>query len=151
MENRYGVLPLPMYEENQEGGYHTVVWNGASITSIPSSLLDSRKELVGATLELMAAESYRQVRPAYCEVALKTKYSEDLQDSAMYDLIIDSFQFSFGFVYSTKSLGGIGSLFRDLSIDIAQKWDENDAVYQEKLIDLIDGLDEASFIANYGG
>ena len=151
MENRYGVLPLPMYEENQDGGYHTVVWNGASITSIPSSLLSSRKELVGATLELMAAESYRQVRPAYCEVALKTKYSEDLQDSAMYDLIIDSFQFSFGFVYSTKSLGGIGSLFRDLSIDIAQKWDENDAVYQEKLNDLIDGLDEASFIANYGG
>lgn len=151
MANRYGVLPLPMYEENQEGGYHTVVFNGASMTTIPSSLVDERKDLVGATLELMAAESYRQVRPAYCEVALKTKYSEDPKDAAMYDLIIDSFQYSFGYVYSTKSLGGIGSLFRNLSIDLAQKWDENDEVYQEKLDDLLDGLDEASFIANYGG
>lgn len=151
MANRYGVLPLPMYEENQEGGYHTVVFNGASMTTIPSSLIDERKDLVGATLELMAAESYRQVRPAYCEVALKTKYSEDPQDAAMYDLIIDSFQYSFGYIYSTKSLGGVGNLFRNLSIDIAQKWDENDEVYQEKLNELIDGLDEASFIANYGG
>ena len=69
----------------------------------------------------------------------------------MYDLIIDSFQYSFGYIYSTKSLGGVGNLFRNLSIDIAQKWDENDEVYQEKLNELIDGLDEASFIANYGG
>ena len=150
MENRYGVLPLPMYEENQEGGYHTVVFNGASMTTIPSSLVNDKKEVVGATLELMAAESYRQVRPAYCEIALKAKYSDDLQDAAMYDLIIDSFQYSFGYVYSTKSLGGIGSLFRNYSIDIAQKWEENSEMYQEKLDLLIDGLDEASFIANYG-
>lgn len=151
MENRYGVLPLPMYEENQEGGYKTVVFNGASMATIPSSLPDERKDVVGATLELMAAESYRQVRPAYCEVALKTKYSEDPKDAAMYDLIIDSFHYNFGFIYSTKSLGGVGNLFRNLGNDIAQKWDENDEVYQEKLNELIDGLDEVSFIANYGG
>lgn len=150
MVNRYGVLPLPMYEENQEGGYHTVVFNGASMTTIPSSLSSDKKDAVGATLELMAAESYRQVRPAYCEIALKAKYSDDLQDAAMYDLIIDSFQYSFGYVYSTKSLGGIGSLFRNYSIDIAQKWEENSEMYQEKLDLLIDGLDEASFIANFG-
>ena len=147
---RYGIVPIPMLDESQECGYRTHVFGAASAIVIVSSLPEEKKEFVGATLELMAAESYRQVTPAYCEVALKTKYSEDAQDSAMFDLIINSTYFSFGFLNSS-SLGGITKLFRNLSLDLAQQWDENDEVYQEKLDDLIDGLDEISFINNYGG
>lgn len=151
MKDRYGVLPLPMFEENQDGGYRTVCTNNASLIAILSSLTSDRKELVGATLELMAAESYKQVTPAYYEIALKSKYSEDPSDAKMYDIILDSFTFSFGYCYSTESLGGVGSLFRNLTVDIAEKWDENDEVYEEKLQALIDGLDEAAFKAMYGG
>lgn len=150
MKDRYGVLPLPMFEENQDGGYRTVCTNNCSLVTILSSLPADRKDLVGATIELMAAESYRQVRPAYFEVALKSKYSEDPNDAKMYDVILNSFTFSFGYCYSTESLGGIGSLFRDLSADIAEKWDSNNEMYEEKLTQLIDGLDEAAFKAMYG-
>ena len=146
MKDPYGILPLPMLDEEQ-GGYSTTVGNVASLIVILSSLPDSRKELVGATLELMAAESYKQVTPEYYEVALKTKYAESPEDSKLYDLILNSVKFSFGYCYSTESLGGIGALFRILGNDIAQKYDENDDVYYEKLQTLIDGLDEAAFKA----
>ena len=114
-----------------------------------SSLPADRKDVVGATIELMAAESYRQVRPAYFEVVLKSKYSEDPNDAKMYDIVLNAFTFSFGYCYSTESLGGIGSLFRDLSADIAEKWDANSEKYEEKLTILIDGLDEAAFKAMF--
>lgn len=151
MKDRYGVLPLPMFEENQEGGYRTVCTNNASLVTILSSLASDRKELVGATIELMAAESHRQVRPAYFEIALKSKYAEDPADAKMYDIILNSFTFSFGYCYSTETLGGVGGLFRNLTIDIAEKWDEKDEFYEEVLTKLIDGLDEAAFKAMYGG
>ena len=150
MKDRYGVLPYPMYEENQDGGYRTVFTNNASVVVVLSSLADDRTELVGTTLELMAAESYRQVRPAYFEVALKSKYSEDPADAKMYDIILDSITFSFGYCYSTGSLEGVGSLFRNLTLDLAAIWEENEEIYREKLEVLIQGLDDAAFNAMYG-
>ena len=156
MKDPYGILPLPMLDEDQEGGYATAVNNTSSLITILSSLPSERKELVGATLELMAAESYKQVTPTYFEVAVKTKYAEAPEDAKMYDMILNSVRFSFGYCYSTESLRGgknglpIGALFRIITDDLAQKYDENDDVYEENLQKLIDGLDEAAFKAMYG-
>ncbi len=156
MKDAYGVLPMPMLEENQDGGYATTVVNTASLITILSSLPSERKELVGTTLELMAAESYKQVTPTYFEVAVKTKYAEAPEDAKMYDLILNSVRSSFGYCYSTESLRGgsgqnpIGTLFRTMTDDLAQKYDQNDEVYEENLQKLIDGLDEAAFKAMYG-
>ena len=153
MKDSYGVLPMPMLEENQEGGYATTVGNVASLVTILSSLPDNRKDMIGATLELLAAESYKQVTPAYFEIALKTKYAESKEDSDMYDRILNSITFSFGYCYSTESLKGgtgalqIGSLFRRLDDDLAQVYDANGSIYEENLQKLIDGLDQAAFNA----
>ncbi len=157
MKDAYGMLPLPMLDENQEGGYATTVGNVASLVTILSSVPDDRKALVGATLELMAAESYKQVTPTYFEVAVKTKYSEAPDDARMYDLILNSIRFSFGYCYSTESLKGggnglpIGNLFRLMNIDFAAEYDKHDEAYEQNLQKLIDGLDEAAFKAMYGG
>lgn len=152
MKDRYGVIPMPMLNEAQftEMGYQTSCVNTCSLITILSCLPESRKNVVGATIELMAAESYKQVRPAYFEVALKSKYSEDPNDAKMYDIVLDSFTFSFGYCYSTESLKAVGSLFRNFTADIAEKWDANDDVYEQKLQELINGLDEAAFKAMFG-
>ena len=65
----------------------------------------------------------------------------------MYDRIINSFVYTFGFCYSTKSLAGIGGLFRDIDADIAQRYEQNKIKYQTSLDELIDKLDEISFMA----
>ena len=106
---------------------------------------------MGATLELMAAESYKQVTPTYYEVALKTKYADSPEDAKIYDLILNSVTISFGYCYSTQNLNGIGSLFRVMDSDIAKTYAENELVYQQKLSDLIDSLDTAAFNASFGG
>ena len=156
MKDAYGVLPLPMLDEAQ-GKYQTSTANVASLVTILSSLPNERKELIGATLELMAAESYKQVTPAYFEIAVKTKYAESPEDAKIYDLILNSVTISFGACYGTESIKGangnmpITTLFRKVTDDLVQKWETNASAYEENLQKLIDGLDEAAFKASYGG
>ena len=42
-------------------------------------------------------------------------------------------------------------MFRNLTIDFAEKWDEKDDLYEEQLAKLINGLEEPAFNAMYGG
>ena len=146
---QYGVVPLPKLDTDQES-YRTICVNTASLVVILASLPAERREMVGATLELMAAESYKQVTPAFYDIVLKSKYSNAPDDAEMYDLILSSFTISFGYCYSTVSLGKIGSLFRDITIDLAQTYEANEEVYQTALETLIDKLDEVAFLAESG-
>jgi hypothetical protein len=143
MQDDYGVLPLPKFDEEQDD-YYTTFDNTSSLIVVLSTCTATEK--VGATLELMAAEAYKQVTPAYFEICLQGKYSDEPADAEMYDRIIKSFVYSFGFCYSTKSLEGIGSLFRDIDADIAQRYEQNKIKYQTSLETLIDKLDEISFM-----
>ncbi|MBO5306098.1 MAG: hypothetical protein J6B12_04980 [Clostridia bacterium] len=143
MSDDYGVVPLPKFDEAQEN-YRTIAANIASFVVVLSTVENTEK--VGAVLELMAAETYKQVTPAFFDTVLKGKYSDSPDDAEMYDKILNSFTYNFGFCYSTVSLGGIGSLFRVLSDDLSQKYETNKIMYQTSLDDLVDKLDEISFV-----
>ena len=141
----YGVLPIPKYDEEQEN-YRTCFGNAASALAICSNLSDSRAAMVSAVLELLSAESYKQVLPVYYETVLKGHYSREQADAEMYDLILESAVFSFGFAYSTSSIGGISGIFRRLQLDydIQNYIDSNKDVWEQKLTDLLLALEEVS-------
>ena len=144
MTSPYGALPLPMFDEDQ-GYYATYPHNGCSLLTVLSSIEAERVDMIGHTIELMAAESYRQVMPKYFEVCLKSKYSADASDAMMFDIIVESIRFDYGLVFGTKSIGGVNILFRDYSADFAQKYESNRTTYETALEKLIDKLDELSF------
>lgn len=144
MTTPYGALPLPMYDEDQ-GHYATYPQNACSLITVLSTCQNT--DLVGATLELMAAESYRQVTPEYYSKCLKGKYSRNADDARMYDKIVEGIKLDFGFIYATQSIGGVNNLFRKLDGDIAQTYEANKVMYETQLNDLIDKLDEISFLA----
>ena len=144
MTNPYGALPMPMYDSEQDG-YGSYPQNGCSLLTVLSTCQNT--ELIGATLELMAAESYRQVTPQYYEVCLKGKYSAAADDARMYDTIIQGIKLDFGFIYASVSIGGINNLFRNLDGDIAQTYEANKIKYETALETLVDKLDEISFMS----
>ncbi len=141
----YGVLPIPKYNEEQ-GAYRTCFANDASALAVCSNLDADRAAMVSAVLEVLSAESYKQVIPAYYETVLKGHYSREAADAEMYDKILESFVFSFGFAWSTGSLGGISSIFRKLQsdYDIQQYIDSNRESWEQKLDDLLAALDAVS-------
>lgn len=143
MTNPYGALPMPMYDSEQDG-YASYPQNGCSLVVVLSTCQNT--ELIGATLELMAAESYRQVTPQYYEVCLKGKYSAAADDARMYDKIVQGVKLDFGFIYASVSIGGVNNLFRNLKGDIAQTYEANKVKYETALETLVDKLDEISFM-----
>ncbi len=144
-EVNYGVIPAPKYDEDQED-YYIGFGNVASALAICSNLSDERAVMVSAVLEVLSAESYKQVIPVYYGTILQGQYSREQADAEMYDRILNSFVFSFGFAYSSQSLGGVGIIFRNLtpSFDIQNHIDSNKDTWNAKLEDLLAALEAVS-------
>jgi len=109
----YGVLPLPKYDENQQQ-YRTTPQDSYSILSVPTTTLSP--EMIGAVLEVMCCESYRQIRPAYFEQAYKLKYLDAPADAEMFDLIVDNICYNFG-VLNSNALGDPAWIFRKQMVE----------------------------------
>ncbi len=97
MEGDYGILPYPKYDEAQ-GEYHTSSRTTHSAMVMP--LICGDREMAGAFLEALAFSDYSMVIPAYFELALKTKYSRDGESAVMYDIIRDSTELSFSYLFA---------------------------------------------------
>lgn len=96
MEDEYGLIPPPKYDEAQES-YHTQIQGNSDLVGIPVTD-NADYEFIGAVVEVLAAESYKIVRPAIYETALKNKYMRDVDSEEMLDLITTDIKVDFGFV-----------------------------------------------------
>lgn len=102
MDTDFGVIPLPKYNEEQEG-YYTNVHNWASEAAvIPASVSDPERS--GIILESLAMESKKYLTPAYYEIALKGKFIRDEESSEMLDIIFSGRKADLGYV---DNIGGI--------------------------------------------
>lgn len=86
MEIEYGIVPVPKYDQAQED-YGTMLHDQFTVFSVPASAAKDKLEMIGATMEVMASESLKQVKPAYYEIALKRKYMSDPTAWDMLDMI----------------------------------------------------------------
>ena len=137
----YGILPLPKYESGV-GEYYTLPHNSYSLIVVAANLDNDRAEMVGYTLELLAAESYRQVTPAYYNTVLKSDYSDRPEDADMYDLVIRNIKMDFATIFSTKSLEGIASPIRMQGKSFSESWQTSHKLYEDALKTLVEGLKE---------
>ena len=98
MEQAYGIVPMPKYDSAQ-AEYGTLMHDQFTVFCIPVSAEESKLELIGATMEVMASESLRLVKPAYYEIALKRKYMSDPVAWDMLDLTFARVIVDAGVVY----------------------------------------------------
>lgn len=82
MNDDFGMLPLPKYNEEQEN-YYSRLMDGW-INTVPSSNTDlSRTSII---MESMAVETKNLVYPAYLNSAMENKYLRDDESRKMIDL-----------------------------------------------------------------
>ena len=98
MKSDFGIIPVPKYDENQEN-YHTQIGTSTSMFFIPRTTNDL--DLTSMVCEALSYYSWRDVVPAYYEIALKEKYTRDEDVKEMLELIRNSAQMDFTFAYST--------------------------------------------------
>ena len=138
MEQDFGFLPHPKYDEEQEE-YHSLVHDTALLGCIPSSSVNL--DITGAVIEALNAESYRTVTPAWYETALKVKYARDDISGQMIDIIHDSLTTNFIYAYN-YALNSIGLVYRELitanSTDYASAVQKKLKAAETKLDELVD-------------
>ena len=96
VQNDYGIIPYPKFDEKQER-YLTMADGQHAVLTVP--LTAQNLDMIGAVTETLCAESWKTVFPAYYDVALKVKEVRDPQSVAMIDLIVDGRVFDFGYIY----------------------------------------------------
>ena len=110
MNTDFGIIPYPMYDEEQDG-YRTTSHNSVSMICFPVTVKDT--EMSAIITEALCAESYRTVIPQYYDIALKAKGARDDESGEMIDLIRDGLIFDFGWVHSVP-MGSIGTIMQNL-------------------------------------
>ena len=138
----YGCLPMPKYDAAQEE-YGNAMWTYTSLMVLLNNLAPERAKMVSAVLELMAAESYKQVTPVYYSKVITGQYSKDEADARMFDIVLNTTRYSFESVYSNK-LDGIMQIFRSLNADIQNKIDSKKDSWPIKLQELLESLEALS-------
>ena len=99
----FGIIPLPKYDENQEG-YYTSSRDGRSMFIIPNDVKDA--DFAGLITEALAVASHKYVIPAYYDVTLKTKTTRDDESAEMLDIIRDGLKLEFIAEYAMQTGGG---------------------------------------------
>ena len=96
MQDEYGIIPLPKYDETQKD-YYSFVHDQYSVFFIPVTARD--RAMSGAVLEDLGYESYSTVLPVYYDLVLKGRYASDPQTRRMIDLITENVRMDPGWIY----------------------------------------------------
>jgi len=141
MENDFGIIPPPKYDENQANYYVVVDPWCTSTVSVPITVED--KERTGLILETLAYESRYILLPAYYEINLKTKFARDEESREMIDIILTNRLYDLGEIYNW---GNVGVFFEDISrgkgSSLAAYWEKNGLKIEADMMKTLDKLND---------
>ena len=137
-EHEYGIIPYPKLDEAQ-ARYKTMVDGNHEAMAIAKNAVDL--EFIGVMTEVMCAEAYKQIVPAYYDVCLKQRYASSPDDAEMIELCVDSRVFDLGYVYDNWK--GVSfymeSLINAGNKDITSHYQKNEKAaskYYQKVVDM---------------
>lgn len=124
MNDDYGVLPMPKYEEAQPG-YLTDVSGAGSMCVIPVSTSDT--EIIGNITEAFAAASYDMITPSLYDVIASIKNVRDEESARMVQLIIRNRVFDMSHMYYIPGDDFCYDLLKAKSTDVASYFAKKEA------------------------
>jgi len=106
MDTDFGILPIPMYEENQASGYgHIANSYVTPFVLIPADAPELERS--GVIIDALARKGMEHITPAYYDVSLKGKFSRDDESQEILDLVFSTMVWDICFYYD---FGGIGKI-----------------------------------------
>ncbi|MBE6656824.1 MAG: hypothetical protein E7604_00095 [Ruminococcaceae bacterium] len=91
----YGILPMPKLDASEDGYYGAAFDRPFVVPTTAEGNLDN----IGLIIEALNAEGYKQVFPAYYEIAMKTRYADQTDDAKMIDIVHDNVIISFTYIH----------------------------------------------------
>ena len=137
MDDDYGVLPIPKYDEKQER-YQTCVSGAGTMLVLPVSIREI--ETVGNITDAMAAASYDMITPDLFDVIAGTKNVRDLESADMVQLIIRNRVFDISQQYGLAGNGFHEELLKKKSKDVASTMEKTRKQAEKTLEKLVDAF-----------
>ena len=106
----FAIIPMPKYDENQKE-YMTPILQ--YVHTMYVTIANQKTDVIGATLENMAAEYYRTLRPAYYETVLENKRVRDDESLEMLEIIFKNRELNPAVVFDWK----ITSILNDAALN----------------------------------
>lgn len=123
MEDDWGMLPFPKYDESQ-AQYITTVTGGTGLLGIPK--LVKNEELVGVVTEALAIESLYNIYPAVYETVFEDKLMRDENSLLMFELLLNGLEIDFGRTFKNAA-------YTDMMCDLVAKGSTDLASTEKKL------------------
>ncbi|MBE6552267.1 MAG: hypothetical protein E7665_09060 [Ruminococcaceae bacterium] len=99
MEMNFGILPNPLYDENQER-YYTPTSSNGYLPGICVPVCAEDAERTGIITETLAYYSHVYLTPAYYDVALDGVLLRDNESREMLDILFGSKVYDIGYIYN---------------------------------------------------
>lgn len=139
MEDEYGVIPFPKYDETQ-GTYLSLIHDVAYMYGIPTDC--QNVEITCAMMEALASESYRSVMPVYYSQVLKDKYARDTISGQIIDIIHDNPVADFAYIMGMGFNGPIRYMCNSTGNNTyASETEKNIKSAQKQLEELIEAVE----------
>ncbi len=121
MDDDFGILPLPKYDELQEEYYNSAASWALPLYCVPRGTLNQEDlARTGWITQALAYEGLYTLTPAYYEQTLQNKVARDKDSSEMLDIIFASRCYDFGWYFEVGTYNeAIMNLLRNYSSDVA--------------------------------
>jgi len=140
MEMDFGVLPYPLYDEDQTQ-YYTPTSSYMYLPGVCIPNCASDLERTGVIIETMAYYSHLYLTPAYYDVVLEGLVTRDEESEDMLDIIFANKIYDIGYIFNLGNMTWVLSdLTGESSMAYTSRFDSiKDAVAQD-IEDLLDGF-----------
>ena len=92
----YGIIPAPLYDEEQDDYITTIAAYGYSMLSVPNSGDSEKLSNTGYILEAFSATSKAMIQPVFYDLVLQYRVAQAPQDAKMLDLIYSKIRYDIG-------------------------------------------------------
>lgn len=118
----FGILPFPLWDENQDR-YYSYCTNGqVAGIAIPKSCEDP--EFSAYMIDIYAAAAKNYITPAYYEVNLKTRDARDDESLEMLDIIFSNIVYDIGEAYNFGKIGSmLNSMLTNRETEVISKFE----------------------------
>lgn len=106
---RYGILPIPKYDEAQEQYLTTVQYDNSGAIGVPISLSKEELEMKSILLEALCEDSHTSTLPAFIEGVMQSKKAPDEESIESLKLIFDTNNIVYD-MFAAYNIGDLNNL-----------------------------------------
>lgn len=107
MFSDFGIVPIPKYDEQQEGYYSCANNVACPFVMIPKTVTETAR--AGVLVEAMARKGRELTKVAFYDITLKDKASRDEDSKEMLDLVFDNMVYDVVFFFNFGDIGNLAN------------------------------------------